>query len=143
MDHRFAHLVEAPHCMRKKRSPGTPHYRGPTDVSQESNLSLTDPLLTSFFCKTKTKQKHEGVAPPRSLAAPPAEQNTSHCLHFSGVTTRPVEAASYRETISVYICGARSLQRCWLPYVSWMGYQENVTSYGFHPLPREQICCLL
>lgn len=27
--------------------------------------------------------------------------------------------------------------------VAWLGYQENVTRYGFYPLPREQICCLL
>lgn len=27
--------------------------------------------------------------------------------------------------------------------VAWLGYQENVTRHGFHPLPREQICCLL
>lgn len=53
-----------------------------------------------------------------------------------------VKTTSYKGAISAHIWDVHPLQVYWLP-VAWQGYQGTVTSYGFHPLPREQTCRLL
>ena len=53
-----------------------------------------------------------------------------------------VEAASYRGAISVYICDTAPCGNAGCP-AARLGDPERVIGYGFHLLPREQICCLL